>query len=239
MDANQKGTGGVMAKGATSRKQLLKEPDKFITFSGKLIAFGRSNLKTILISSGIVVVLLLVIVTARQISHRNENKASEQVRRAVATYSAALQETDPKTAYDRVKIDFKDIFDQYGSTEAAKIARVIYGNISYDAEDADNAIAMYTQALDDFNLSPALKNILLSGLGYAFVMKKEYPKSIQYFEMITTDEENTLKSNALFNLGWLYEKTGEKEKSTAMYNQLIADFPESMYGDVVREKVGG
>jgi hypothetical protein len=35
-----------MAKGSATRKQLLKEPDQFITFSGKLIAFGRSNLKT-------------------------------------------------------------------------------------------------------------------------------------------------------------------------------------------------
>lgn len=228
-----------MAKGAASRKQLLKEPDKFITFSGKLIAFGRSHLKTILISSGILVALLLAFATARQISHRNENRASEQVRKAVTTYSAALQDTDPKAAYDRVKTHFKDIFDQYGSTEAAKIARIIYGNISYDAEDADNAIVMYSQALDDFNLSSALKNILLSGLGYAFVMKKEYPKSIQYFEMISTENDNTLKSNAIYNLAWLYEITGEKEKSTAMYNQLLADFPESMYGDLVREKVGG
>jgi hypothetical protein len=41
-----------MAKGAATRKQLLKEPDQFITFSGKLIAFGRTHLKTILIWCG-------------------------------------------------------------------------------------------------------------------------------------------------------------------------------------------
>jgi len=226
-----------MAKGAVTRKQLLKEPDQFITFSGKLIAFGRSNVKTILISAGILFALLLAVVTVRQISHRNENQASERVEKAVAKYSAAIQDTDPKTAFDRVKDDFGDLFDKYGSKNAVKIARIIYGDISYKAGDADTAIAMYTQALDDFNQSPALKNLILSGLGQAFVLKKDYPQSIHYFETISADREKTMKSGALFNLAWLYETTGEKEKSNALYKQLLTDFPESMYADLVREKV--
>jgi tetratricopeptide (TPR) repeat protein len=218
MDANQKDTGGIMAKGAATRKQLLKEPDQFITFSGKLIAFGRSNLKTILIGAGILLALLLAVVTVRQISHRNENRASERIEKAMAKYSAAIQDTNPKTAYDQIKTDFEDILDVYGSTNATKIARIIYGDISYKAGDADTAIAMYTKALDDFNQAPALKNIVLSGLGHAFVLKEEYPQSIRYFEMISADEEKTMKSDALFNLAWLYTATGEKEKGTAMYN---------------------
>lgn len=226
-----------MAKGAATRKQLLKEPDQFITFSGKLIAFGRSNVKTILISAGILVALLMAVVTVRQISHRNENQASEGVEKAVANYSAALQDTNPKTAYDRVKADFGDLFNKYGSKNAVKIARVIYGDISYNAGDADTAIAMYTQALDDFNQSPALKNIVLSGLGHAFVLKKDFPQAIRYFESISADRDKTMKSAALFNLAWIYETTGEKEKSTALYKQLLTDFPESMYTELVREKV--
>ena len=226
-----------MAKGSTTRKQLLKEPDQFITFSGKLIAFGRSNLKIILITTGILFSLLLALVTVQQISQRNENRASELVEKAVAEYSTALQGTTPQKAFDQIKTDFADIFDKYGSKNAAKIARIIYGDISYNAGDADTAIAMYTHALEDFKQSPAVKNIVLSGLGYAFVLKAEYPRSIQYFEMISADKEKTLKSGALFNLAWLYEAAGEKEKGASMYKQLLSDFPESMYSDLVREKV--
>ncbi|MBC2711859.1 MAG: tetratricopeptide repeat protein [Desulfosarcina sp.] len=228
-----------MAKGAKTRKQILKDPDQFITFSGKLIAFGRSNLKTILISAGVIVALLLAVATVRQVSDRNENRASELVEKAMAKYSAALQDTNPKTAYDRVKTDFAEIFGEYGSKNAVNIARIIYGDISYSAGDADTAIAMYTRSLDDFSQSPALKNIVLSGLGHAFVLKKDYPQSIRYFEMISADKENTMKSGALFNLAWIYEATGEKEKSTALYKQLLADFPDTMYGDLVREKFSG
>ena len=228
-----------MAKGSATRKQLLKEPDQFITFSGKLIAFGRSNAKPILITTGIIFALLLALVTVRQVSHRNENRASALVEQAVAKYSAALQDSNPQTAYDRIKTDFTDIFDTYSSKNAAKVARIIYADISYNAGDADTAIAMYTKALDDFNQSPAMKNIVLSGLGYAFILKAEYPRSIHYFEMISADKDNTMKSGALFNLAWLYEAAGEKEKGASMYKQLLTDFPESMDGDLVREKVSG
>lgn len=228
-----------MAKGATTRKQLLKEPDQFITFSGKLINFIRSNGKTILISAGGVVALLLAVAVALQVSNRNENRASLRVEKAVAKYSAALQDTDPKNAYDRVKTDFTGIFEEYGSKNAVKLARIVYGDISYKAGDADTAISMYTQALDDVKHSPSLKNIVLSGLGHAYLLKKEYPRSIHYFEMISTDREKTMKSGALFNLAWLYEAAGDKQKSVAMYEQLLADFPDTMYGGLVREKISG
>jgi tetratricopeptide (TPR) repeat protein len=228
-----------MAKAAATRKQLLKEPDQFITFSGKLIAFGRSNLKSILIGAGGILVLIMAVAIVGQISDRNENRASELVEKAVAKYSAALQDTDANTAYDRVKTDFSEIFDGYGSKNAVKMARIIFGDISYNAGDADTAIAMYTRALDDFNQSPALKSIVLSGLGHAYILKEDYSASIRYFEMIAAGGEKTMKSGALFNLAWLYGATGEKDKSTALYEQLLSEFPNTMYGSLIKEKING
>lgn len=228
-----------MAKGAATRKQLLKEPDQFITFSGKLIAFGRSHLKAILIGTGVVLALLIAVTIMRQIADRNENRASEKVEQVIASYSAIIRDTDPKTAYERVKSDFTGIFDAYGGTSAVKVARIVFGDISYHGEDADTAIAMYTQALEDFNHDPALKNIILSGLGHAYLLKNEYPEAIRYFETISTSAEKTMQSGALFNLAWLYAATGEKDKSTAMVQQLLTDFPNSRYDDLITEQIRG
>jgi len=226
-----------MAKRTVTRKQLLKEPDQFITFSGRLIAFGRSHLKTILIGAGVFLSLILVVAVAGQISSRNENKASLKVEQALAKYSAALGDTDAKTAYDRVKSDFNEIFDRYGSKSASKIARVVYGDISYKAGDADTAIAMYTQVLDDIGDASSLNNIVLSGLGYAYLLKGSHADAIRCFETLSQDGEITMKSGALFNLAWLYAEAGEKEKSRNSYQTLLAEFPNTMYADLVREKI--
>lgn len=228
-----------MAKGGVSRKQLLNEPDKFMTFTGKLIAYGKSHLKTILICSAVVFLSLVIVVTMGQVSRRNEKKASERVEKAVAKYASVLQDKDANAAYEQVKGDFNDIFDAFGSKNAVKIARIVYGDMSYSAGDADTAIAMYRQALDDFNQTQGLKNIILSGLGHAYLLKEEYPQSIQYFEMISKTQEKTLKSDALFNLAWLYETTGDKERSVAHYKQILDDFPDTLYGDLIKEKISG
>jgi tetratricopeptide (TPR) repeat protein len=228
-----------MAKGAVTRKQLLNEPDTFITFSGKLIAYGKSHLKIILSCLAVVLLSLIIVATVSQVSLRNENKASERVEKAVAKYTSVLQDKDSKAAYEQVKKDFNDIFDAYGSKNAVKIARIVYGDMSYSAGDADTAITMYSQALDDFSQSPELKNIILSGLGHAYLLKKEYPPSIRYFEMISESKEKTLKNDALFKLALLYEATGEKERSVAQYQRILADFPDTLYGDLIREKING
>jgi tetratricopeptide (TPR) repeat protein len=228
-----------MAKRASKRKRLLKEPDQFITFSTKLIDFGRSHLKILLICGGAVLTLVVAVIATYQISIRNENKASILVETAAAQYSAALKATNPKAAYERVKPDFVHIFKQYGSKNAARTARIIYGDICYKAGEADQAVSMYKRALIDFGQSPALKPLVLSGLGHAYMLKKEYPQAIRYFKMITADNEKTLKSDALFNLAWLYEKTGDKKKSVATYKQLLTDFPDTLYSRLAKDKVSG
>ena len=228
-----------MARGSISRKQLLNEPDKFMTFTGQLIAYGKSHLKAILSGVAIVFISLIIIATVSQVSRRNETKASERLEKLVAKYSSVLQDKDAKAAYAQVKGEFKDLFDVYGSKRSVKIARIVYGDMSYSAGDADTAIAMYSHALDDFNQSQGLKNIILSGLGHAYLLKKEYPQSIRYFEMISESQEKTLRGDALFNLAWLYETNGEKERSVAQYKQILADFPDSSYGELIKEKIGG
>jgi tetratricopeptide (TPR) repeat protein len=226
-----------MAKGTVTRKQLLKEPDQFITFSGKLIAFGRSHLRTIWIGAGVFVALIVAAAVVVQISDRNARNASQKVEQALAKYSAALGDTDAKTAYHRVKGDFEEIFDQYGSKSAAKIARIVYGDISYSAGDAETAIAMYTQALEALGDDSSLKNIVLSGLGHAYLLNGANADAIRCFETLSQDKETTMKSGALFNLAWLYDEAGEKEKSRARYEALLAEFPDTMVGDLVKEKI--
>ena len=226
-----------MAKGGVSRKQLLNEPDRFMTFTGKLIDFAKTHLTLIVSCAAVVLLSLIIVVTVDQVSRRNEKKASQRVEDAVAKYTAILQDQDAKAAYAQIKSDFTSIFDTYGSKNAAKIARIVYGDMSFAAGDAETAIAMYSRALDDFSQFKGLKNIVLSDLGHAYLLKKQYPQSIRYFEMVVQGQDKTLQSDALFNLAWLYEANGEKARSAAQYERILTEFPDTMYGDLIREKL--
>ena len=228
-----------MAKGNVSRKELLNEPDRFMVFTGKMIGFAKENLKAISIGAVALFLSLVIAVVAMQVSHRNETKASQRVEKALATYTSVLKDKDATAAYEAVKGEFKEIFDTYGSKQAVKIARIVYGDMSYSAGDADTAIAMYQKALDDFGQTPGLQPAILSGLGHAYILKKDYPNSIQTFEKLLGGQEKLLKSDALINLAWLYETTGDKARGIEQYKKLLADFPDTIYEDMIKEKIQG
>ena len=88
--------------------------------------------------------------------------------------------------------------------------------MSYSAGDADAAITMYNRALDDFDQFQGLKNIILSGLGHAHLLKNEYPQSIRFFEMISTSQEKTLRNDAL--LTWRGFMTRLVKKNAVLHN---------------------
>lgn len=228
-----------MAKGTISRKQLLKEPDQFISFSGRLIAFGRSHRNAILIGAGCILALLLIATAVNHLTERKERQAADAYRRLLAAYAAVREAGDPKTAYERISADAEAYFERFGGTQAAKLARITVGDISYEGGDADTAIRMYRHALDEIGETSALKPVILNGLGHAHMAKGNDAEAIRYFEMIVSDDEKTLQAGALFNLAHLYAAAGNAAKSDAAYQRLLTEFPDSLYRDVVTEAVGG
>jgi hypothetical protein len=45
-----------------------------------------------------------------------------------------------------------------------------------------------------------------------------------------------MKAEAFYNLGLLYEATGQPEKSASAFNTVVSDYADSMYYKVAKEK---
>jgi tetratricopeptide (TPR) repeat protein len=222
-----------------SRKKLLKEPDEFITFSGKLIQFGMQNQKQITYAAGIVVALLVLLAGYRFFAARSENKAMSLLNQAAAKYEMSLQIEDANQAYQSVAADFQNLLDRYGNRKGGKLAGVIFANICFDAGEYSRSIELYAKAQDDYKTHPIIYNLILSGLGYAYEQLNENERAATYFEKIVAGDNQLLHDEALFNLGVLYEKLGEGEKSQKAFNRITSDHPDSMYMEIVKERSAG
>ena len=75
--------GGPMAKKRVTRKQLLKEPDEFMTFTGKLIQFGRKYDKQLTYAACAFFIIIIGLTAFRFFSNRAENTASDLLRQAM------------------------------------------------------------------------------------------------------------------------------------------------------------
>jgi tetratricopeptide (TPR) repeat protein len=225
-----------MAKKRVTRKKLLKEPDEFITFTGKMIQFGKTYQTYLLYGTAALLLLVLMISGTRYYFGWKEKKAAASLSQAVARYENILSE---KGDIEAAKEDFKNIVKKYSGYDGGRLARVIYANICFQTGDFDTAISQYTKAVDEFSENPSIKPFIRSSIAYAYQAKKDYKAAANHFEKIVTDPDVTIKDEALFNLGEIYAILGNTEKSREAFKKILSDYTDSIYIDVVKERIAG
>ena len=222
-----------------TRKELLREPDEFMTISGKLIGFAVDHKNQLAYALGIIVILALIISGYRFFSIRAENNAAALLDKNLTKYNSLKADKQPDEVYGEVSADFQFILDKYKGKESAKLARIIYANICYNAGKYKQAIELFKTALTDFAKYPMIRQQILSNLGYAYEQEKDYSTAVGYFEKISTAPEPIMRDEALFHLGRLYDKLGENEKSREAYNKILTDHQDFIYIDLVKERMSG
>ena len=222
-----------------TRKQLLKEPDEFITTTGRVIRWGKQYTRQVAYAAGAFLILLVVIAGYRYFSNSAENKAFLLLDQAINKYETQKTDVDAIAAYEDAKEDFEIIIRKYDNTEGGKLATVVFAGISYDAGDVERTIQLYEAALDHFKSDTTYHNFLWSGLGYAYEKKQDVRMAVSCFEKIAAGENPVAKDVALFNMGRLYHELGDSVKSKQAYERLTTEYTDSMYYQLAMEKVAG
>jgi tetratricopeptide (TPR) repeat protein len=226
-----------MAKKRVTRKQLLKEPDEFITTTGKLISWAREHTKQLLIGSGLFLGLLILVAVYGYYQQKQLNEATLLYSQAMAKYQNAGGEQEPAAALAAAQSDLDRLTSEFGGQPAGKLGRIIYANLSLAAQARDEAVAIYTSALKDFGSDISLANLICNGLGAAYSQKGDFASAIKYYEKIVDSTSPVLKDSALFHLGRLYEAMGQSDKGQEAYRQLSTDFPDSMFAEIAKDKL--
>lgn len=222
-----------------TRKELLKEPDEFLTISSKLIKLAIEYKTHLSYALGTILVLVVIISGIRFFSIRAENNASALLDKSLTKYNSIKSEKQPDEVYGEVSADFQFILNKYKGKESAKLARLIYANICYNAGKYKQAIELYKTALTDFAKYPMIHHQILSNLGYAYEQEEDYSTAVGYFEKISSAPEPIMRDEALYHLGRLYDKLGENEKSREAYNKILTDHQDFIYIDLVKERMAG
>ena len=226
-----------MAAKYKSRKELLKKPDEFITLTGKAIAKARDYQNQIMYVLMAIVAIGLIFLGYRFFAQRAETKAFSKLQQAQSAYQTQKAASSAKEAYNKISQAFQDIIKKYGGNAGGKLARAIYANISYEAGQYEKAIALYKQSLNDFKENKAVYNLILNSLGYAYQQMNDPQNATVYFERAATQTDSLMREDALFNMGWIYQKMGETAKSRQALQQILDDYPNSFYFDMVQEEI--
>ena len=220
-----------------TRKQLLKEPDEFITFTGKAITFVTGYQKQISFMLCAIMAIVLIFFGYRFFAQRAETKAFTRLGQTQSKYDTLKKTSSETAAYSQVSEAFQSIIKKYGGKAGGKLARVIYANISFDAQKYKEAIELYKQSLSDFKDDKFVYNLIISNLGYAYQRVGDEQNAAAYFEKAVSAKNSQIREEALFNLGLIYENLGKDEKGQQTLQQILKDHPDSIYFDIVSEEL--
>ena len=222
-----------------SRKRQLEQPDEFITLGTRLIEAATNHKEKLSIAFGGICIIIVGFLGMRYYSNQNENKASDLLGQNMSKYEMIQNQNGPDSAYLSVQNEFQMILEKYSGKDAGKLARIIFANICYNGGDYDKAIRLYQTSLDEFNENIFIKNQILSSLGHAHEKKSDYRSAAKYFQIIVSGPDTAMKDEALFHLGTLYAEMGETDSSLNAFKKILSDHTNSIYIEMVREKLAG
>jgi predicted negative regulator of RcsB-dependent stress response len=227
-----------MASKKITRKQLLKEPDEFITFSGKLIQFARRHQKPLGLAAGAFFLCLMIVSGYSYYRAQTEKKAFGGLNAITKKYEAVRTEKGAEQAYAVVAGELERMVDKYGSTNAGRVARIVYANYSYHAKQYDQALASYQIIRNNSTQNRVLQSLMVSSLGYTYWQMSEFEPAIQQFNQITESPASPLKDDALYSLAALYRTTERLPERQRALNRIASDHPNSVYSDLATELIG-
>ena len=224
-------------KKRVTRKQLLKEPDQFISFSARAILFAADNRRLISLVLGGLLVVVLAGGAFLYFSNLSERRAHAMFEQGLVHYLSQVSGDKSARFQQTAREKFDQVVKKYPSTAAAQLSLLLYADMSYHEGSYDKAIELYQRALGAFSEASGIRKLIWSGLGYAYEGKKDYKAAAQWFQKITDSEGEFIKGEAYFNLGRMHEVMNDRQSALEAYDKVVKDYPESVNFRIAQEKV--
>jgi tetratricopeptide (TPR) repeat protein len=217
-----------MAKKKITRKQLLKEPDEFLTFSAKAVNYFSTHLKQ-LKYLGIAAGVLLIIFLAGYTYYRHMNNKGQEVYNAA--YEALEKALKPDLKPDDLKKPgelFQEVIDKYGLSKAARLAFPEKAYISFLEGDYDAAITLYRRFLDKVAGNDRYESLARMALAACYEQKGQYQTAILSLKPILSDRGNPFREPATLDMARLYglnNQAKEKQETLKEFIEIYKNSP--------------
>jgi len=98
--------------------------------------------------------------------------------------------------------------------------------------EVNKAIAAYRKIIDDFSDNPSAVVLAQKGIGYIYLVKKQYQSARKEFSKLlkNCDEKNNICSDAEFLIGRTFEMEGNWQEAEKVYKTIINSYPLTIRG---------
>ncbi len=228
-----------MAEKRVTRKELLKEPDEFLTTTAAAIKFVRENPKTTIIGCIIVVACLLAVLGYFAYQKYGNLASHEKFEKIFQEYQALDLSPQPPSE-DQLNLlaaRFAELARDYPSFPAGELALLYEGHVLYKKKDFKGALDCYTKMQGTSMARTGLGPLILYHIAMTRMALNEYEQAAQLFDQLSKDTNSPYRREAFAAIARIYESTGKNKEAVQAYRQYLKMFPEAPDAAFVKARI--
>jgi predicted negative regulator of RcsB-dependent stress response len=228
-----------VAEKKVTRKELLKEPDEFLTTTAQVIRYTREHPRSVALGCALVVICLLAAAGVYYYQKHREVRSHELFEQVCNEYEAAVQSPQQLTPQklDKLFAEFDALTREYSSLPAGEMALLYSGHVLYKKQDFKGALERYTQMQSTTLVKSGLSSLVLYHVAMSQLALKEYDKAVVLFDQLSKDVNSPYGREAYGTVARIYELMGKNKEAVQAYRQYLKMFPEAPDAAFVKARI--
>ncbi|MBI4710797.1 MAG: tetratricopeptide repeat protein [Nitrospirae bacterium] len=224
----------AIKKRITKKTTLQEEEVKGII--SHAMDFVREKKKTFILVSSIVGAAAAVYIIVMLYTASLANKAYALEKEAFHYYYG-INLKSPMLEDERLKKAL-ELYQQSLKVKSTPIALFYLGNCYYKLNDYTNAAKSYTSFIDKYPGEEGMLPLVYQKLAYSYVNNGKAGDAIKTLQTLEKFKNGVFKDTALIQQARLHETLGKPEDAKKKYEELIKEFPGSIWSAEARSKIG-
>jgi len=218
-----------MAKKKVTRKELLKSPDEFLTFSQKAALFFSSHRRHFEIVGYVLVGIAVVYLAVNTYFRYVNKKGQEAYNKAYSALSETMREEPDVQKLSEAGRLFSKVIDEYGHSKVAPLAVPQLAWTKFLQKEYDEAISLYKDFLDEISGDPLYESLTRLALAACYESKGEFKAAVENLETVMILPENPITELALFSLARVYRLDNQAERAKETLKKFVEKYEDSPF----------
>ncbi|MBN2125054.1 MAG: tetratricopeptide repeat protein [Deltaproteobacteria bacterium] len=226
-----------MIRPKTTRKELLKSPDEFLSLSERTALFVREHSRQFsYLGIGIAAALFLYLAGTTYLGYVNR-KGQEAFNTAYRSMSKAMEPSGNQEDLDRTRELFAQVASEYGLSKASRLVPPEMAYIRFREKNYDEAIALYGKFLKDVPRDSPYQGLGELALAACYEEKGDFAKSVETLKQILARPKGLFHEQAMLSLARVYRLAHEEQKANETLKEFLRKFAGSSFVGIARAQL--
>ena len=212
-----------------SRKELLKGPDEFMTFSERAVAYVEEHAQAFIYAGVAAAVLLLGYLGVSWYLGYEERKGQEAYNKAYYELRKVEAAGEEMPSPDLPAELFEQVSADYGLARVSDLALPQLAGLRFQQGKVDEAISLYREFRKKNREEDPYVIMSAFALAACHEARKDYEAALQEIRPLVADPDTFMRDQALVRLVRLYRLNGRLDEARETQETLARDYPDSPF----------